>query len=109
MLVHGNGLHPVTLDGKTSRRLVADTTNIMGGSCRFSPDGRALLFVGFSEEDKSMPLYLADVKSGTVRALVEAKNFGDTQACWSPDSRRVDHAVTPWTKRATAAAKLRSR
>lgn len=92
-LAAGKGLYLVKSDLSQSRRLTEADKGIFGGSCRFSPDGQKVLFVGFNK-DKSMTLYVVEVSSGRVRTVVEAKNFGDMQACWSPDSRRIAYCTT---------------
>jgi Tol biopolymer transport system component len=89
-LAAGNGLYLVKTDGSTSRKVVPDP-NILSGSCRFSPDGRQLLFVSVNQP--RMPLLVADLASGTVRILVDRGVTG-TQACWSPDGRRIAYCCT---------------
>jgi Tol biopolymer transport system component len=93
-LAAGDGLHLVKTDGSASRRLTPPRTDLLGGSYRFAPDGRKVLFVGCNA-DKSQTLYVAEVPGGKVTAVVEAKNFGDLAACWSPDGRRLAYCVTP--------------
>jgi RNA polymerase sigma factor (sigma-70 family) len=92
-LAGGDGLLLVKTDGTAPRQLTRDKKDLMGGSCRFSPDGRKVLFVGCNK-DKSQTLYVADVASGKVRAVVEAKNFSGLHACWSPDGRRIAYCTT---------------
>ena len=84
----GDGIHLVKTDGSTARRL----TRIRGGGCRFSPDGRKVLFVG-DNVDRSETLYVVEVAGGKPRPVVQAKNFTDIRACWSPDGRRIAYTV----------------
>jgi Tol biopolymer transport system component len=92
-LASGDGLLLVKTDGSAPRQLTKDHKNLMNGTCRFSPDGRQVLFVGHNK-DKSDTLYVADVASGKVRAVVEAKNFSRLHACWSPGGRRIAYCAT---------------
>src|SRR5262249_49617927 len=48
-----SGLHLVKADGSVSRRLTKGTKTLLDGTCRFSPDGRRVLFAGVNP-DKSM-------------------------------------------------------
>jgi Tol biopolymer transport system component len=93
-LVSGDGLFLVNSDGTGARRLTKAGINLMGGRCRFAPDGRKVLFVGVGEKS-SMKLYVTDVKDGKTRAVVDVLNFTDIAACWSPDSRRIAYSATP--------------
>jgi Tol biopolymer transport system component len=92
-LAAGDGLHLVKADGSTARRLMPGDRPTMGGSGRFSPDGRRVLFVRCDPDD-CQTLHVVDVASGKSRPVVEAKNFTDMQACWSPDGRRIAYCVT---------------
>jgi Tol biopolymer transport system component len=97
LLAAGGGLHLVKADGSAARRLTPDSRRMLSGTCRFSPDGRKVLYSGFPNDfrkDKSMALYVLDVATGKVRPVVEAKNFTDLRGCWSPDGRRIAYAVT---------------
>ncbi len=97
LLVSGGGLHLVKADGSGARRLTADSKELLSGTCRFSPDGRKVLYSGFPgdfRKDRAMTLYVLDVDTGKVRPVVEAKNFTDLHACWSPDGRRIAYSVT---------------
>jgi RNA polymerase sigma factor (sigma-70 family) len=95
-LTKGDGLHLVKADGSASRRLTTDSSRFLGGSFRFSHNGREVLCAGYANDqrkDRSMALYVLDVASGKVRSVAEAKNFGDLHACWSPDGRRIAYCV----------------
>jgi RNA polymerase sigma factor (sigma-70 family) len=92
-LASGDGLHLVKTDGTGAKRLTAKGTNLMSGTCRFSPDGRKVLFVVVAHKP-SMKLYVADVPGGKTRAVVDVMNFTDMHASWSPDSRRIAYSVT---------------
>jgi Tol biopolymer transport system component len=92
-LANSNGLCLVKTDGTGAKRLTEAGKNLIGGTCRFSPDGRMVLFVGVADE-RSRKLYVADVPGGKTRAVVDVLNFTDMHACWSPDSRRIAYSVT---------------
>jgi dipeptidyl aminopeptidase/acylaminoacyl peptidase len=95
-LASGDGLYLVKTDGSASRQVVSEDRlrpGLLGGSCRFSPDGRQVLCV--SADHTRMSLLLAEVASGQVRVLAE-NNAGLVQACWSPDGRRVACSMTAW-------------
>ncbi len=91
-LASSDGLHVVKTDGTGARQLV-EAPNLMGGSSRFSPDGKKVLYVT-RNEDKSKTLNVVDSAGGKPRAIVEAKNFTDLRACWSPDGKRIAYIVT---------------
>jgi RNA polymerase sigma factor (sigma-70 family) len=92
-LAQGDGLHLVKTDGTGAKRLTKAGLDVLSGTCSFSPDGRKVLFTVINPGRKSMSLYVADVPGGKERALVEASNFNDVHACWSPDSRRVAYCA----------------
>jgi RNA polymerase sigma factor (sigma-70 family) len=89
----GNGLHLVKSDGTGPKRLTPRDTNVMGGSSRFSPDGRQVLFVKVNK-GQSTSLYVADIASGKARPVVDALNLTEILACWSPDGRRIAFTAT---------------
>jgi Tol biopolymer transport system component len=86
--VSGDGLFLVNADGGGAKRIAPTDSNLMGGSCQFSPDGRRVLFVKVNKEC-SRSLYVADVAGGKARPVVEATNLTDLHACWSPDGKRI--------------------
>jgi Tol biopolymer transport system component len=97
-LASGNGLYLVKPDGSESRQIVsADrlAPGLLGGSCRFSPDGRQVLCV--SADGARTSLLLAEVASGKVRVL--GHGAGLVQACWSPDGRRIACSMTAWEEK----------
>ncbi len=89
-----HGLHLVKTDGSDAKRLTAFPASSFMGHARFSPDGSKVLFVVASRE-KGYSLYVANVKDGTTKALVEGTNFYTLRACWSPDGKQIAYAVTP--------------
>jgi RNA polymerase sigma factor (sigma-70 family) len=91
-LANGDGLFLVKTDGTDAKRLIEAGTNIMVGTCRFSPDGKKVLFVGVTDK-ASTKLYVTDVQGGKTRTVVDAVNFTDMHACWSPDGRRIAYSV----------------
>jgi dipeptidyl aminopeptidase/acylaminoacyl peptidase len=97
LLAAGDGFHLVNADGSGARRLTADSKTLLSGTCRFSPDGRKVLYSGFPgdpRKDRAMTLYVLDVATGKVRPVVEAKNFTNLRGCWSPDGRRIAYRVS---------------
>jgi Tol biopolymer transport system component len=88
----GDGLFLVRPDGSASHRLTEAQIMISGGCTRFSPDGRKILLIG-SNKDRSETLYVVDVGGGKPKPVVEAKNFTDLKAYWSPDGRRIAYSV----------------
>ncbi len=92
-LASGDGLLLVKTDGSAPRRFSKEFHSLMNGTCRFSPDGRKVLFVGVNK-DKGETLYVLDVASGKARPVVEAKNFDRLHACWSPDGKRIAYCAT---------------
>lgn len=89
----GDGLFIVDVDGSNAKRLTAAKITIHGGTCRFSPDGRRLLFVG-TEQGKKETLYKIEIGDKSMTPLVEFQNFSDLQAFWSPDGKRIAYSVT---------------
>jgi hypothetical protein len=94
------------------KRLTKDPHPILGGTCRFSPDGRKVLFVVVDEgirmslwtveagasEERMNPrqAITAAARKWTVEAggseeriLVASGKYTDLSACWSPDGRRI--------------------
>jgi len=49
---------------------------------------------GMSTPVTPATLYVTDVATGKPRPVVEAKNFTDLHACWSPDGRRIAYSAT---------------
>jgi hypothetical protein len=92
-VANGDGLHLVKADGTGPTRLTPKGTNVMGGSCRFSPDGRRVLFVKVNKGE-SRSLFVADMADGKARPVVEALNLSDVHACWSPDGKRIAFSAT---------------
>jgi RNA polymerase sigma factor (sigma-70 family) len=84
----GDGLFLVNADGGGPKRITPPDSNLMGGTCQFSPDGRRVLFVKVNK-GHSRSLYVADAAGGKVRPVVEATNLTDLRACWSPDGKRI--------------------
>src|SRR5262249_40127994 len=93
-LANGGGLHVVGTDGTGANGVTKEEKGILAGSCSFSPDGRRVLFV-VVHDGHSETLHVADVDGGKEWALLDATNFTDVHACWSPDGRRVAYSATP--------------
>jgi Tol biopolymer transport system component len=92
-LAAGGGVHVVRADGSGGKRLTPADLQVHGGTCRFSPDGRKILFVA-TKDGKHETLYVADLVGGKPRPVVEFLNFTRLQACWSPDGRRIAYSFT---------------
>jgi RNA polymerase sigma factor (sigma-70 family) len=88
-LVFARGhFHLVNPKTKEVRRLTSEPTGFLAGTCRFSPDGKKILFIG-SNKDEEYNLSVLDVFSGHTKMLAKLKDKWDFSACWSPDSRRI--------------------
>src|SRR5262249_31006719 len=92
-LVSAQGLYLAKIDGSDMRKLSEGTVNLFGGTCRFSPDGKRLLYVTYNE-NKSNTLFVLNVADGKSKAVVEAVNFSSIYAVWSPDGRRIAYMTT---------------
>jgi RNA polymerase sigma factor (sigma-70 family) len=82
---HFNLVHPQTKD---SRQLNTEPTGFLAGTCRFSPDGKSLLFIG-APKDKEYNLSVINLLVGKTTVLANFRGRWDFSACWSPDSRRI--------------------
>jgi Tol biopolymer transport system component len=89
----GAGVHVVRTDGSKAKRLTPDKFKVQSGTCRFSPDGRKILFAATEGGNREI-LYVVDMGGGEPKTLVQFLNFSDLQACWSPDGRRIAYSVT---------------
>lgn len=78
-------VHPQTKD---VRQVTHETTGFLSGSCRFSPDGKKVVFIGGVKE-KQYQLYVIDLLLGKTKKLAELPRRWDFAACWSPDSRCI--------------------
>jgi Tol biopolymer transport system component len=88
-LVHGKGrfflVNPLNKD---TRQVTAEPTAYFMGTCRFSPDGKTVAFIGVTKE-KGYNLSVIDLLVGKTRVLAKLPNRWNFGVCWSPDSRRV--------------------
>jgi RNA polymerase sigma factor (sigma-70 family) len=88
-LVHGRGhfflVNPAT---KEVRQVTSETTGFFSGTCRFSPDGKKVLFIGCPKE-KEYNLSVIDLLVGKTKVLADLTHRWGFAACWSPDSRRI--------------------
>ena len=96
-LAAGDGLYLVKTDGTEAKQMIKGLDSIYGGRCQFSPGGSQVLYVVAHRKAKgrSCHLYVADLKTGTTKALVEAENFHDLRARWSPDGKQIAYTATP--------------
>jgi dipeptidyl aminopeptidase/acylaminoacyl peptidase len=92
-LVSAQGLYLAKTNGSDMRPLTQGAVNVFGSTCRFSPDGKRLLYVTYNE-NKSNTLYVLNVADGKSKAVVEAINFSAIHAAWSPDGRRIAYITT---------------
>jgi RNA polymerase sigma factor (sigma-70 family) len=88
-LVHAKG-HFFLVNPSTSeaRQVTAEPTGFFSGTCRFSPDGKKVAFIGISKE-KQYNLSVIDLLVGKTRVLAKLPDRWGFAVCWSPDSRRV--------------------
>lgn len=91
-LASGKGVHLLKRDGMVVRCITEDIST-WDGQCRFSPDGKRALVVGFNK-DHSNTLYVVELADGKAKPIVESTNFMDMRAVWSPDGKRIAYAVT---------------
>jgi Tol biopolymer transport system component len=91
-VVAGGGVHVVRTDGSGAKRLTAADLLVHGGTCRFSPDGRKVLFV--ATEGKHEALYVVDLAGGKPTPVVKFLNLTGLRACWSPDGKRIAYSFT---------------
>jgi dipeptidyl aminopeptidase/acylaminoacyl peptidase len=88
-LVHAKGhfflVNPVTKD---TRQVTAESTGYFSGTCRFSPDGKRVAFVGVTKEN-GYNLSVIDLLVGRTRVLAKLPDRWNFGVCWSPDSRRI--------------------
>src|SRR5262249_48107985 len=89
----GDGLHLVKADGTHIKRLF-DAGQAHLGHCRFSPDGRKILFIASEKDAGDLSVRTIDVATGKVHTIATGKNFYRLDAVWSPDGRRVAYCVT---------------
>lgn len=89
----GGGVHVVRADGGGGKRLTPANLLVHGGTCRFSPDGRKILFVA-TGESKHETLYVVDLAGGKPTPVVQYLNMTGLRACWSPDGRRIAYSFT---------------
>ena len=73
---------------KEVRRLTSEPTGFLAGTCRLSPDGKRILFIG-SNKDEEYNLSVIDVFSGQTKVLAKLKDKSDFSARWSPDGHRI--------------------
>jgi Tol biopolymer transport system component len=92
-VVSAQGLYLAKTDGSDMRPLTQGPVNLVGGTCRFSPDGKQLLYVTYNE-NKSNTLFVLNVADGKSKAVVEAINFSAIHAAWSPDGQRIAYITT---------------
>ncbi len=78
-------MHPET---REARQLNTEPIGFFSGTCRFSPDGKKMLFIGCPKE-KEYNLSVIDLLLGKMSVLTSFKNKWDFSTCWSPDSRRI--------------------
>jgi RNA polymerase sigma factor (sigma-70 family) len=78
-------VHPKTRD---VRQVTEEPTAAFAGSCRFSPDGKKILYLGCPHE-KEYNLSVLDLLVGKPKVLANLTGRWDFAACWSPDSRRI--------------------
>jgi Tol biopolymer transport system component len=89
VVVRGRDLHIVRADGSHRRRL--NPGGVVPRRASWSPDGRRILFVGFSRAKHDFCCLYAVRPSGKGlrRILAEPRGKAVFQAIWSPDGRRL--------------------
>jgi len=88
-LVHARGhfflVHPETME---VRRITSKPTGFLADTCRFSPDGKKLLFIG-SPKEGAWNLSVIDLLLGKQTVVAKFDRRWDFAACWGPDSRHI--------------------
>ena len=93
-LVFARGhFHLVDPETKEIRQITSEPTGFLAGTCRFSPDGKKVLFIG-CPEDKTYNLSIIDLLVSKTKVLAKLANRWDFAACWSPDGRRIACSTT---------------
>jgi RNA polymerase sigma factor (sigma-70 family) len=88
-LIHARGhFHLVDPATNAMRQLTDEPTGFMAETCRFSPDGKKLVFVGVTKE-KRHNLSVVDVLLGKTTVLADLAHRWNFAVTWSPDSRRI--------------------
>ncbi len=88
-LVHARG-HFFLVDPQTkqARRITSKVTGFLADTCRFSPDGKKVLFVG-SPEEGLWNLSVIDLLLGNLTVVADLDRRWDFGVCWAPDSRHI--------------------
>jgi Tol biopolymer transport system component len=86
-------LHLVDQATKDVRTVTPQPTSIWAGTCRFSPDGRHVLFIG-QNKDKQSTLGVVDLLLGKTKVLTTFTDKDVRVACWSPDGGHIAYSFT---------------
>ena len=88
-LVHARGhIHLVNPQTQEVRQVTTEPTGFFAGTCRFSPDGKKVLFIGCAK-DKEYNLSVLNLLVGKTKVLAELPGKWDFVACWAPDNRHI--------------------
>jgi RNA polymerase sigma factor (sigma-70 family) len=88
-LAHAKGnFYLIDPQSKDVRQVTSERTGFFAGSCRFSPDGKKVVYIGGLKQ-KEYNLYVLDLLLGKTKLLAKLPHRWDLAACWSPDSRRI--------------------
>jgi outer membrane lipoprotein-sorting protein len=87
-LAVGDGLHVVSADGKTLRRLGSINDQVRPAGVRVSPDGKQVLYVTVAA-DRSQQLSVAPLAGGESKRLLQDGKLTDLRARWSPDAKHI--------------------
>jgi RNA polymerase sigma factor (sigma-70 family) len=91
-LVFGRG-HLFLVDPETrdARNVIKVAGGIWAGTCRFSPDGSKVLYIGSSKDQESI-LCVVDLRLGRTKILKTFPEQTRLSACWAPDGRRIAYS-----------------
>jgi Tol biopolymer transport system component len=95
---HDDGLYLAKADGSAVKTLVEKGLRFRLHTCRFSPDGRQVVFdVGREDRPRGqegMYLYVADTTGESKpRILADEPDLARPRACWSPDNKQVAYCA----------------
>jgi RNA polymerase sigma factor (sigma-70 family) len=93
-LVFGKGhFHLVNPETKDARQITTEPTGFLAGTCRFSPDGKKVLFIGVTKTQE-YNLSVIDLLLRQTRVVATLPKKWSFSACWSPDSRHIALSCT---------------
>ncbi len=84
-----NGIYTIRSSDGTHLRELVPTPNLSQVLGDFSPNGRHIVFAGFSTVDDSTGLFVASTTGHHIKQLLPAGAVAGSGGSWSPDGRHV--------------------